>query len=353
MKTRRLSVWLVAIVTLCAIALFRLNSGKRPDTSIGTTEQSNAGQTFPSPATKVGTVAGTIPAIVTGEGVSSPTPANATTNTNRGQLMKSGLDALNDVPISFYGRLEDQFGNPVIGAEVAAAALVYNGSGSTTLHLSTISDGNGMFQLQAGNGESLGIMPKKEGYALASTNTSFKYSYMYQEHISPDPNAPVVIKMWKLQGAGQPLVQIDQKYRTPFTTSPITFDLIEGKIVQSGGDVEITAARPDGIISQQNPQTWGIQLKVANGGFIESSPDEARITYAAPDGDYQPVGQFDANNGPALIDKELFLQSRNGKVFSKVHLLFRINSNPDGFMSISFKGVANDTSSRNWENIGQ
>jgi hypothetical protein len=50
-----------------------------------------------------------------------------------------------------------------------------------------------------------------------------------------------------------------------------------------------------------------------------------------------------------LVDEIFFIQSRNGQVYSKVHLLFGINDTPDGFMNITFNGVANTNGSRNWE----
>lgn len=267
---------------------------------------------------------------------------------NKGEQMKEGLSQMNDVPIVFYGRLEDQSDAPVAGAQIRANIRIYNGSGSTTEHLTTMSDGNGMFQINGGKGESLGIMPTKQGYALATSGTLFKYSYMYPDHFSPDQNNPTVIKMWKLQGA-EPLDEINRTYRLPYTVAPINFDLVAGQIVPSGGDLTITVNRPTGIISQQHPQNWSIDLVVVGGGYIETSPEEAAITYAAPGGFYQPSGTFGNNNGPDLVDEMFFIQSRNGQVFSKIRLLFGINATPERDMTITISGVANTHGSRNWE----
>lgn len=283
-------------------------------------------------------------------------PAQPMTNTNvatpstqnKGEQMKEGLTAMNDVPIVFYGRLADQFGSPVVGAKIAANVRIYNGVQSTVEHLKTMSDGNGFFQIQGGKGESLGVVPTKEGYVLAATDTYFRYSYMYPDHFSPDPNNPTVIKMWKLQGA-EPLVDISKKYELPFTSAPIFFDLVAGKIVTTGGDLKITVSRPAGIISQQHPQDWSIQIEVEDGGLIETSFAESRITYSAPEDGYQATDTLENNNGPDLVDKMFFIQSRNGQVYSKVHLLFGINNMPDELMSVTFSGVANTNSSRNWE----
>jgi hypothetical protein len=171
---------------------------------------------------------------------------------------------------------------------------------------------------------------------------------MYSDHFSPDPNNPTVIKMWKLQGE-EPLVGISLDCKMPFTNKPIFFDLITGNVVPIGGDLKIIVNRPDGIISQQHPQSWSIDFQVVDGGLIEALPKELSITYAAPQSGYQPSGTFGNNNGPDAVDKSFFTQSRNGQVYSKFHFLFGVNNVPGGFMDVSIRGVANTNSSRNWE----
>jgi hypothetical protein len=142
---------------------------------------------------------------------------------------------------------------------------------------------------------------------------------------------------------------INQTFKLAYTTSPVSFDLIAGQIVSSGGDLKITVNRPAGIISGRNPQDWSINAEIAGGGFIETTPQESSVTYVAPEDGYQPSGTFRKNNGPDLIDETFFLKCRNGQVYGKLHLLFNINNSPDEPMNITFSGVANTNSSRNWE----
>ena len=89
--------------------------------------------------------------------------------------MRGILSTYNDVPIDFYGKLQDQFGNPVVGAEIKGNIRVINGVRQGTDWLTTTSDVNGLFQFH-GRGQDIGMMPAKSGYALASTTTLFKYS---------------------------------------------------------------------------------------------------------------------------------------------------------------------------------
>jgi hypothetical protein len=268
--------------------------------------------------------------------------------TNKGEQIKEGLASLNDVPIAFYGRLEDQFGNPVVGAQIAASIRIYSGMQSTVEHSSVNSDANGFFQVKGGKGEGLGLWPRKDGYALATRDTYFKYSYMYADHFTPDPNNPTVIKMWKLQGA-EPLVSLDKIYKLHCTDAPIYFDLLAGKVVPVGGDLKIMINRPAGEVSEHNPQKWSVDFEVVNGGFIETSDKEWGITYAAPDNGYQTNGTFGNNNGIGALDKAFFIQSRNGQIYGKLGFSVGINNEPDDLMYIRFSGFANTNGSRNWE----
>jgi len=272
---------------------------------------------------------------------------------SKGQRTAEILSTANDVPIIFYGKLEDQFGNPVVGADVAGTTTIINGATTGANRVSVMSDGNGLFQLNAGNGQSLGIMPRKAGYALATTGTEFNYSHLNEGYYVPDQNNPTVIKMWKLQGA-ESLVNIDQNYKLHATDAPMNFDLLTGKVVPDGGDLKITVIRPSGVVSLHNRQDWSVQVEVVSGGLIETSVGEARVTYVAPDSGYQPSDAFlFSTNAPHKwfggFDQMFFISSRNGQVYSKVFFSFNINRNPDDPMSLILHGVANAGNSRNWE----
>ena len=350
MRIRRSIFWFVVIcAVLTALVVW---FGKKPaETSSQTVAETN---TIPPPLTEH---AATNPQHEVQ--TNTPAPSVAATSANiptspardKKEQMREGLATFNDVPIVFYGKLEDQFGSPVVGAEIAGAIRIYNGSQSTVQKVVTVSDANGLFRLKGEHGESLGMMPRKDGYALASTSTEFKYSYLYDQRHDPDSNNPVVIKMWKLQGA-EPLVGIDQHYKLPVTGAPVSFDLLAGKIVPTGGDLRITVNRSPGVVSQRNPQDWSVQVEAVDGGLIETSVEDARVAYAAPDNGYQASDTMEVstnNHWSNLAQQMFFMSSRNGQVFSKIFLSFGINANPDDPMSVTVRGVANANGSRNWE----
>jgi hypothetical protein len=264
------------------------------------------------------------------------------------------LSDYNDQPIVFYGKIEDQFSNSVSDAVVNFDVQVMNGYETTVRRGQVMSDANGLFTISGYKGQDLGIAVKKEGYALVSMNGSGIYSKLWPEEqrAHPDPNNPTVIKMWKLQGA-ELLVNIDQHYKLPYTGAPINFDLLAGKTVPSGGDIKITVNRPAGVLSGRNPQDWSLEIEAVDGGLIETSVAEARVTYAAPDSGYEPSETFTMSNGSntwyEAVHQMFFVQSRNGQVYGKVNFSFHINQNPDDLVNITFSGAASTNGSHNWE----
>jgi hypothetical protein len=265
--------------------------------------------------------------------------------------MQGILSTYNDVPIDFYGKLEDQFGNPVAGAEIKGSIRVINGVRQGTDWFSATSDANGLFQFH-GRGQDIGMMPRKQGYALATTSTFFKYSRMEEHPFLSDVNSPTVVKMWKLQGA-EPLVGISQHYKLHYTGAPLNVDLLTGTIVPNGGDLVLTVNRSPGIMSGRNPLDWSVQVEAVDGGLMDSGGLE-RVTYSAPVNGYQPSMTFlFSTNAPNKwaggFNQGFFVLSRGGQVYSKVGLSFVINQMPDGVMNIGFGGVANPNGSRNWE----
>jgi hypothetical protein len=285
---------------------------------------------------------------------SNPPPTQTVTSTPRledkEQQMRKELSELNDVDIIFYGRLEDQFGHAV-GNSLIKFEVPFNNGNSVGVHRGTIvADGTGCFTISGYKGKSLSVVPLKTGYALASLTGGGIYSYLWPEsqRAHPDPNNPVVIKMWKLQGA-EPLASIDKEYTIPYTDRPLFFDLIAGRIVPAAGDIKLTVNRPEGEVSEHNRQEWSIDLEAIGGGLIEFPDKEWVVSYAAPENGYQPRGTFKNNSGPNSLILGLFVKSRNGQVYSKLGLSIRINNLPDGLMYIKFGGVANTNWSRNWE----
>jgi hypothetical protein len=352
MKVRP-SIYLFIIVVAALITLALWHGKKQPVETLPTAAvQTNTvpAATLPSAPVNV-PVHSNAPVVKTAKGADlSKTPPMS-----KEERAVGLLSTYNDVPINFYGRVEDQFGSPVVGAVVSFNVRVMNGQESTVNRGEAMTDGNGFFNITGYRGQDLGLVPRKAGYALASTGTLFKYSRLESQPYVPDPNNPTVIKMWKLQGA-EPLVSINQDYKLHYTGAPINFDLLAGKIVPSGGDIQLTVNRAAGIISGRNRLDWSVQVAAVNGGVMDSGGQEA-VTYAAPDNGYEPNMDFMfSTNAPYKWFEEFnqgfFVQSRGGQVYSKLGLSFRINRTTNDFMYITLSGVASTNGSRNWEGDG-
>ena len=151
------------------------------------------------------------------------------------------------------------------------------------------------------------------------------------------------------------MVSIEQHYKLPFTGEPIYFDLVTGKVVPTGGDLEVIVTRAPGVITQRKSdrRDWSIELVPVNGGIMEPAYNASHFTFEAPADGYKDSYQVQMNHyDPAWFDniqKAFFLKSRNGQIYSKFSLNFEINDDPNSTMWFQFKGVANTNGSRNWE----
>ena len=275
-------------------------------------------------------------------------------NKDKTERMREGLALLNDQEIQFFGKAVDQNGQPVSSADVFGSIIVKNGTTQAVKKVQAATDAQGLFQFMNETGRDLAIVVRKSGYAMSTTNTVFIFSFIWpasQRH-HPDSKNPVIFKMWKLQGA-EPLVKIDQTYRVGSGEVPVFIDLVAGKQSPGGGDIKIGVQRPSGIVSERNPQDWSLMIEAMDGGLIETSLEESRTTYAAPDDAYVPSHVvkmvFQERTWSGSVQRHFFLKSRNGQVYGKLSLSVRINQNPEDLMVIKLGGIANAHRSRNWE----
>src|SRR5262249_47206394 len=155
------------------------------------------------------------------------------------------------------------------------------GSSNGVRQVQTTSDGNGLFALHGGNGESLSVTPRKQGYALASDNAGFKYSHFYPEarHV-PNPSQPVVIEMHKLQGAER-LIHYQSKVYVPLDGSPVRLDLQTGRTVDTDGDI-IIRVESSPVPNATEKYDWKASVQVVNGGLATTRTEFEKM-YVAPE----------------------------------------------------------------------
>jgi len=293
-----------------------------------------------------------------GSGGRSPQVTTTTSSAYTKPLLSGNLlSALNNERVVLYGVAKDQFGRPVPGATVSASVQVNSGVRVGNDRFSLVTADDGTFTISGYNGKALGVHLSKPGYVMATTNTRFVYSLLWpaeQRHV-PDPKMPVVFEMWRRRGS-QPLVRIDQKYALAETYAPLIFDLLAGKMTISGGDLRVAINIPSGDVSSRHMQDWGLSIEAVRGGVIETSFAQARVTYEAPETDYQPdwrTAVSATNHWSGGVQRMFFLKTRDGEVYSKIFVSFGIKRGPGRPAWLTFEGWASTNGSRNWEATAQ
>jgi hypothetical protein len=107
-----------------------------------------------------------------------------------------------NVPINFYGHVVDQNGDPVAGATVKleAQANYFDENRSEQKPYKLETDQNGGFSLIGAYGAIITVSSiEKEGFEL-SKKTERHYSYTVPADFHPNPEKPVVFRMWKNAG---------------------------------------------------------------------------------------------------------------------------------------------------------
>lgn len=261
---------------------------------------------------------------------------------------------LNHANIEFFGKLEDQFGNSLPNTDVEFNIRYDTGLNSGTKNGTCKTDAKGFFSLAGYQGESLSIHPKKPGYVMIATNGGFIYSSFWPigSRHTPDRNNPVVIRMWKLQGAEE-LIRVDRTLRFPMTNVPIYLDLESGNQVQGGGDLKITISRGSGEISKQNPREWSVRLEAVNGGIVETDGVQFVNTFSAPETNYPAFWEHRMNPQERAwfdnLNAVFFLRSRNGQLNAKFRFFIRMNKTDSDKVGMQISGLVNAHGSRNWE----
>jgi hypothetical protein len=354
MKIRSSIIWFIAIALVLIALVLWYGKKRSAETSPSVSVETNA---TPPVATAMSQPVSALvhpttpPAQVASSATTVSNQPNSPMMTEKVMLRQEILQA-NDADIVFYGRLEDQSGSAVSGADVNFGVQYENANAKGIQRGQVMSDGNGFFTISGYKGANLTVTPKKAGYALATTGTTFRYSQLSPGYFVPDANNPTVIKMWKLQGA-KPLVEINKTFKLSYTGAPIFFDLVTGNVVPAGGDLEVIVTRTPGVITQQNHGDWSIKLVPISGGILETDYHTSQVTFEAPADGYQDSYFVQmSHDDPAWFDniqRIFFLMSRNGQVYSKLSLDFKINDDPNGTMWLQLKGVASTNGSRNWE----
>ena len=254
-------------------------------------------------------------------------------------------DALKNNPFSFYGRVLDENGQPVVGAK--ATILVQGELGSTqgsTEH-DVLSDADGCFKLE--NVHSFGVIVTvtKNGYYTLPDKHNGPWFWIIRKGEMPTKDHPAIFPL-KKKGLTEPLIVMRTGAATVSTDgTPLEFNLEKGHVVkgQPGTFVVQTWVDQHDPKSDQ-PYHWKFRLTVPGGG-MQLRTDEYQ--FVAPTSGYQESDEVEVTPGMPLWDdvkeRDYFVKLADGK-YAQV----RVSLNSHGSFGIA-QGFINPSGSPNLE----
>ena len=199
-------------------------------------------------------------------------------------------------PISFYGRVIDQHGDPVPEADVKLSAND-KASGGRPSEYTRKTDSDGRFSIGGISGITLAIEVSKPGYrGIPQTERQPSSSGLFEYWVSEasihaphrsTPEAPTMFVLFKA-GPTEPLVKVGTKnFRIARDGSPLSISLDQQgghQIVLRCWNWELT--RPPG----RRQYDWRLDITVPNGGLIARKD---AFEFEAPEVGYLPSDSVD------------------------------------------------------------
>jgi hypothetical protein len=264
--------------------------------------------------------------------------------------------ATGNAPINFYGRVLDQDGEPLAGVKVTFDVRIAYPNAATGMRMgeeksTPQSDANGNFTLTGMSGYSIKIESvEKIGYKLSD---KFNHEYVYSwsgDIFHPDPNNPVIFKMWKQIGS-EHLITGGKFYAVNPDGRPYTLNLLEdtkSEGTNAPGDIIVRVHRPQQI----KPRTkfdWSYSIDVVDGGIIHTNDD---FMYRAPEAGYKDKYEFTVSAAstnwlPEVEHQQFYVKTRNGRVFGCLEVRVIPDYNDHSVFDVHY--AANPSGSRNLE----
>lgn len=182
--------------------------------------------------------------------------------------------AVFSTPITFYGRVVDQHGNPVPNAKVSTSASTSMGGNS--IKMTTAADASGNFVIHT-KGMSLFVSVDKLGYfhvfprqsATLVSEKVFDFGYDTGRGIhKADQGQPVLLQLYK-PGKFEPLVKLKSTSRRLSRSGASAEVALDPE--QGGWHKISLSCKAEDIATSDGRFTWQFEVRVLAGGLIEDS----------------------------------------------------------------------------------
>jgi hypothetical protein len=216
------------------------------------------------------------------------------------------------MPIAFYGRVVDQYGQPVTGAEVELNWTTVTGP-IPDPKKSIFTGPNGQFAVTGIQGKGITISVSKGGYnRTPDWIQSFECAAFFNDNFYvPDPNNPVLFHLRKILDA-EPMYLFKTHNEFSPGSPPLTLDVASGKMKMPG---DFSFLVQIGVKGKEDWFDYSISVEALNGAGLmvttEENPNQA------PDNGYQTTfavqqNATDTNYSPNL-SFHFYAKTREGK----------------------------------------
>jgi len=251
-------------------------------------------------------------------------------------------------PITFYGKVVDQNGEPIPGANVDYGTIdKFDESGSD---YQSKSDENGGFSITGINGAVLTVGVRKEGYY--NIHGKSDAAFAYGVGVDPTRKAPPTKDnpaMFVLQriGVTEPLLHIaSRQYRMSKSGEPIEIDLKTGNLVAPGtGNLRLERWANDRNKDTKGHFDWGFRITAPQGGLAER---KEQFAFEAPQEGY--TEKIEIKMPASVADTWSYAINRSYFVVMRDHYaLIKLDIYSGHDNAVLLEAFVNPTGSRNLE----
>ncbi|MDR3402237.1 MAG: carboxypeptidase-like regulatory domain-containing protein [Chthoniobacter sp.] len=285
----------------------------------------------------VTTMEPTAPLVISRQpGLSSGTPAPLPLRTEPQREKAKIVEAIFNAPINFWGKVIDQFGDPIEGAKIKYGAIdKFWANGSS---YDGQSDAAGYFSITGIQGAGLTVGVNKEGYdgVKGKSYQAFGYGMGPDSSRAAPPTKvnPAIFVLRKKKDA-EALFVIDCDVRVPRNGTPVEVSLRTGKPVAAGdGDLKIECWTMEQSKDAKGHYDWRCRFSVPGGGLAVRR--EADSSFEAPENGYEESIEI---NMPQT--SEAWRSDRDGQYWFKLRDgtfgrgRLRISTDVEHFVSIT------------------